>query len=371
MNKRHGEYTTNILEQSEQIKDNNELYEKLKQKIKGRNIFLVLEIIVFLIIILVRCSAGLEQNTVVQKEDIHSVANTPDDEQKDGLYTITVDRIDISVNKDYSNEDTELYKACLSGEELTRGEAKELYRNFNLQTNTYYVKSSENVFAETYSEAGNSVTVDESLGLNGDEFINKGGYDVCFVADDCNQEAEPYSDAIRGYLMWKDYPDEDHCKEGASFVYIYNTEEVDKDVIAQTVLEKINEIQVPFGANRISLKTYGADRSNAFIDSYFFLNDIKPVIDFQVGIDSTFYIGNGYTTDKGYAFLTDNSNEENRNVGYYTDKECILTVDDETPNIHAVIINVDGFMARSTYNSENTGNLETDIEAAENEGYHN
>ena len=389
MDEKHKDCIKDIIEQNEEIKDNIERLEKLRKADKKRNIILAIELCIFLMIILYSCSASLNQNTVVQPKDLHVVGDadnstpngvptsdetiddTPDDEQKDGLYTITVDRIDIGVNKDYSNEDTELFKALSEGKELTRGDAKNLYRQFNLQYNTYYIKSSENVYAKAYTDAGNSVDITEDLGLNDCEFTNVGGYDVAFVADDCNQGAEPYSDDIIGYLMWKDYPDEDHCKEGASFVFIYDSKDINTDMIAQTVVEELNNENIPVGANRVSLEMYGAEQSNSIVDSYFFLSDIKPIIDSEFGT-SEFYIGDDYGgSEKGFAHLAegDTSNSHSRAIGF-KEMDCTVTADDETPNIYAVIVNVDGFAAESIFTSKNTGSLESDIISAESEGYH-
>lgn len=376
MQERNGEHIKNIVEQNEDVNDNEELLSKLQQKLKRWRIFNAIEFCIFLAIILYSCSAGIEQHTVAPPNTDTVSCNgvlTSDepDSSSDGAYSITVDKINIGVNKDYSNEDTELYKAISEGRNLTRGEAKNLYRQFNLQYNTYYIKSSENVYAKAYSDAGNSVDITEDLGLNDCEFTNVGGYDVVFVADDCNQGAEPYSKDIMGYLMWKDYPDEDHCKEGASFVFIYDSKDINTDMIAQTVVEELNNENIPVGANRISLKMYGAEQSNSIVDSYFFLSDIKPIIDSEFGT-SEFYIGDDYGgSEKGFAHLAegDTSNSHSRAIGF-KEMDCTVTADDETPNIYAVIINVDGFAAESIFTSKNTGSLESDIISAESEGYH-
>ena len=358
MQERNGEHIKNIVEQNEDVNDNEELLSKLQQKLKRWRIFNAIEFCIFLAIILYSCSAGIEQHTVAppNTDTVSSNGVSTSDEpdsSSDEVYSITVDKINIGVNKDYSNEDTELFKALSEGKELTRGEARELYYQFNLQTNTYYIKSSENVYAKAYSDAGNSVNITEDLGLNDCEFTNVGGYDVVFVADDCTQGAKPYSDGIVGYLMWKDYPDEDHCKEGASFVFIYDSKDINTDMIAQTVVEELNNENIPVGANRISLKMYGAEKSNSIVDSNFFLSDIKPIIDSEFGT-SKFYIGDDYCdSEKGFKEM-----------------DCTVTADDETPNIYAVIVNVDGFAAESIFTSKNTGSLESDIISAESEGYH-
>ena len=146
MQERNGEHIKNIVEQNEDVNDNEELLSKLQQKLKRWRIFNAIEFCIFLAIILYSCSAGIEQHTVAppNTDTVSSNGVSTSDEpdsSSDEVYSITVDKINIGVNKDYSNEDTELFKALSEGKELTRGEARELYYQFNLQTNTYYIKS--------------------------------------------------------------------------------------------------------------------------------------------------------------------------------------------------------------------------------------
>lgn len=389
MDEKHKDCIKDVIEQNEEIKDNVERLEKLKKVDKRRNIILVIEFCIFLMIILYSCSASLNQNTVVQPNDSHIVAeadssspygvptsdettdDTPDDEQKDGLYTITIDKINIAVNESYSMKTSDLYQKLESeaaGVEYTRPEVKEMIKDFNSQTNEYSIKSVENVVSEKYEKAGNKVTVDTAE-TNDGVHMEDGHLMVCFVADESQVPVEDaYGDNTLGYLMWKVSDTvEIENTDNTCVVFIFDADTVDSDGIAQAIVDTLNESKVPIGAHHVDYEYI--DKYQGFLDAYFFGEDLKPVVESVADMTSDLYIAKSWGMASANSYYMKATDEESRGVGLKPD-DCILVADDETPNIYAVVVNIDGYSSSAEFYAPNQYELDVCISIAESEGYH-
>lgn len=258
MQERNGEYIKNIIEQTEDINDNEELLEKLQIKLKRWKIFIVIEFCIFLAVILYSCSAGLNQNTIVPSastevtppSDTPNESEEPDEpettEEEDSDISIAVARIDIDADIDFSWEDSNAYSLVQSGS----FDDFAYYSAFKEDCSKEQTFTIENVeLIDIISE--NSVLIDSSFGAGDAEFKNHDSLSVALVDDTYNKE---------GGLYWKIQPVKkeiefgvDHFHDltnGASFLITFPSDvldvknETELNQLSEVILQTVQEMQI-------------------------------------------------------------------------------------------------------------------------------
>ena len=333
----------------EEMKDIEELIEAKRKVLKTWRIVNVITFCIFLVIILIRCSAGLNRGTVIT------------DNPAPPTKTIRVARIDIGVNKDFDVTSLDLYKDLVSGN-LPYEDDKEnhdtsvhtIFDKVSYTANDYYVKSADIVLETTES----SVVIDESLGVSGFQTNQYGelrgllyGKDTTdYIAEGCSgRYTEGYN------WLWK-YDDtvEYDTTFGGSAAFVFNTSNLDLDKISKTIETSLDNQGIPYnylvrGFCEECEELHIPDTIYNQIDMYYLAGWLKPELEQATNLQSNLY-GFDYrsfgTDAQVHECINDYEiipNNRHRNAGYRGIENLVVSTDESTDDIFVVIVNIDGF----------------------------
>lgn len=212
-----------IINEDEQFKDKIEELEVLRKKIKKRNLILIIELVIFLVVILYSCSAGIKKHTIdpIESTEIQETLEVTD---SNGVsdYSVTIGRIDIGVNEGITLDNQEVFDLLLS-----RADLRECY-------NEYYIKNVETV--KKAMERKEVLTIDSSYGVGDATFTNLGQFQ--FVDINAGTTLETFS-------MWKHIavPEISKTYTGASYIFVFNREFSEEDIedLAVTIENFLDE----------------------------------------------------------------------------------------------------------------------------------
>lgn len=208
----------------EEMKDIEELIEAKRKVLKTWRIVNVITFCIFLVIILIRCSAGLNRGTVITDNPA-----PPTD------YSVTIGRIDIGVNKDIELETNKYYLAAKSNtipEEMGGNFSNQMFDDF-YNSNEYYVKSTSYISQPV--ELGEKITIDSSDGVNASEYRNLKTLEIAHsfdLVDGVNQVVD------NCYRIEDTYPN----NTGISMIAVYDRKLSESEIneIASTLAEKFS-----------------------------------------------------------------------------------------------------------------------------------
>ena len=212
-----------IINEDEQFKDKIEELEVLRKKIKKRNLILIIELVIFLVVILYSCSAGIKKHTIdpIESTEIQETLEVTD---SNGVsdYSVTIGRIDIGVNEGITLDNQEVLDLLLS-----RADLRECY-------NEYYIKNVETV--KKAMERKEVLTIDSSYGVGDATFTNLGLFQFVDIHTAITLER---------FSMWKHIavPEISESYTGASYIFVFNREFSEEDIedLAVTIENFLDE----------------------------------------------------------------------------------------------------------------------------------
>lgn len=333
-----------FISQTEELNDLNDILEKKRKVLKRWNIINVATFCAFMTVILVRCSAGLNQKTMIV-----------DNNQIPSEKTIRVARIDIGVNNNFDVTSLELYKNLVSGN-LTYEDDKEnhdssvhtIFDKVAYTPNDYYVKSADIVLETNES----SIVIDKNLGVSDFQTNQYGELKGLLYGKDTDGTRR-FTEGYKWLWKYDDTIDYD-TTFGGSVAFVFNTDNLDLDILSQTIETSLDNQGIPYnylvrGFCDECEETHIPDTIHNQLDLYYFAGYLKPELEQLTNISSNLYAFDyrAFGADeKVHEYLNDyviDPNDDNRKAGYKCIDNLVVSTNDSVEDIFVVIINIDGF----------------------------